>query len=374
MQVIPVQSADQHQAFLNVPFHIYKTDPNWIPPLYQDVEFIFDPEKNPAFQNNEAQRWILADQDGNYVGRIAAFTRSGIEEEGQPLGGIGFFECIEDQDAAFQLLGQATEWLREKGIGLADGPVNFGERDRFWGLLVEGFHPPSYLENYNPAYYQDFFEAYGFRELFRQNTYRVHREGIDLDRMSNVVGRISEYNDVAVKTLDFRQLDGFVQDFVTIYNKAWQHFDNFRPLTEEEVKTLFKEMKAVVVKEFVIFIYMEQQPAGVIVMLPDVNQILKHMNGKMGWWEKLKFLWYRKFSRLDKLKGVMMGIHPDHQNKGVDALLIYHVIQGLQHHPHFNWAELSWIGDFNPKMNNLMKKLTAETSKVHVTYRIKLED
>lgn len=373
MQVIPVKDTKNHKAFLNLPYQIYKQDPNWIPPLLKDVEFIFDPNQNPAFQKNNAQRWLLIDRNKNFIGRIAAFTRYGVWENGQPIGGIGFFECVDDQEAAFQLFDTALEWLKNEGIGLVDGPVNFGERDRFWGLLVEGFHPPSYLENYNHPYYQRLFEAYGFQEHFRQHTYQVYREGIDLERMGNIVERIAQNNPVQAKTLDFKQLDRFVKDFVAIYNQAWQQFDNFRPLSEGEVKALFNDMKSVVVPEFVIFIYMNEQPAGVVVMLPDVNQLFKSLNGKMGWWGKLKFLWYRKFRKMDKLKGVMMGIHPDYQNKGIDALLIYHIIHGLKYHPHFNWAELSWIGDFNPKMNNLMKKLKAEISKVHVTYRKTVE-
>ena len=370
MHLQPVQDKRSRQAFFEVPYHIYKDDPHWIPPLQQDLDFIFDEKRNPAFAENSLQRWILKAADGQVCGRIAAFTKGrSVKNQKYPAGGIGFFECINNHEAAFQLFDQAWEWLEARGAKAMDGPINFGERDRFWGLLVEGFRQPSYQENYNPPYYQGLFEAYGFQQYFQQETYEVTSGRVDPERMRKIAERATRHSSTTVKTFDYQHKDQFIADFVKVYNRAWEHFQDFKPLSKKEVEALFKQVKPVIEKDFLIFVYMEGYPAGFIFLLPDVNQIFQYFDGKLGIWEQLKFYWYMKKGVINKLKGVVMGIHPDFQNRGVDAVLIYNVINNVEHSGRYNRAELSWIGDFNPKMKAAMGKLNAHRSKVHLTYR-----
>ena len=370
MQLIAVSDKNTVKTFYQVPYVIYEGDPNWIPPLKKDLAFVFDEEGNPAFQDGECQRYVLKANDGSYIGRIAVFTKSkSIQNESYEVGGIGFFECINDQDAAFTLFDQAKQWLEERNVKAMDGPVNFGERDKFWGLLVEGFKKPSYQENYNPPYYQELFEAYGFQEYFRQETFEVYRGGIDLERMRKITERMASNDRVKVRTLELNKLDQYVEDFIGVYNRALENCHDFKPLTAEEVKELFKQVKSILERDFMIFLYINDHPAGILFMLPDVNQIFQYFNGKLGWWEKLKFLWYAKIRTMDKLKGVVIGIHPDFQNKGVDAMMVYNLMLNVEKNGNYNHAELSWIGDFNPKMKAMMQKLNAEKSKVHITYR-----
>lgn len=370
MHLQRVDSTQSRKAFYEVPYEIYKSDANWIPPLQQDLEFIFDERSNPAFREGELQRWVLMNDKQQPIGRIAAFTKSdAVKNEPYRVGGIGYFECINDKDAAFQLFQQAQEWLEAMGAQAMDGPINFGERDRFWGLLVEGFKPPSYQENYNPPYYQEFFEAFGFQKYFEQETFEVQKGGIQLERLGKIAERATRNENVNVKTLELDKLDQYVADFITVYNRAWENFQDFKPLTKEEVRALFKQVKPILEKDFLIFVYMNGYPAGVIFLLPDVNQIFQYFDGKMGLWEKLKFLWYRQRKVMNKLKGVVLGIHPDFQNRGVDALLIFNLIQQVEQNNQYNVAELSWIGDFNPKMKAMMDKLNAKRSKLHITYR-----
>ncbi len=370
MNLQRVDTTPSQDAFFQVPYRIYRDDPNWIPPLQRDLSFIFDEQRNPAFQDGALQRWVLLDDEGRPAGRIAAFTKSeSIRNEPYRVGGIGFFECIHDQNSAFQLFDAAKQWLEERGIEAMDGPINFGERDKFWGLLVDGFKQPSYQENYNPPYYQELFEAYGFRQYFGQETFEAQKGEVQLDRLRKIAERTSKHEEFAVRTLDLNRLDQYVADFVTIYNRAWENFKDFKPLSREEVKALFKQVKPILEKDFLIFIYLNGYPAGVVFMLPDVNQIFQYFNGKMGLWEQLKFLWYRQRKVMNKLKGVVLGIHPDFQNKGVDALLIYNLLLQVEQNGQYHYAELSWIGDFNPKMKATMQKLNAKRSKLHLTYR-----
>lgn len=158
--------ADRKQ-FLELPVAIYKNDPNWIRPLDKDIEEVFDPAKNKFFRKGECSRWILKDDAGKNIGRIAAFVNSQYKNE-QPTGGIGFFECINDQSAANFMFDHCRQWLQERGMEAMDGPINFGERDKWWGLQVEGFQPPLYGMNYNPEYYKSLFYNYGFNVYYEQ--------------------------------------------------------------------------------------------------------------------------------------------------------------------------------------------------------------
>src|SRR5665213_248366 len=170
MQLLQVLDNTSAKEFLNVPLIIYKDDPNFIQPLDNDINDVFDPEKNKAFRFGECSRWLLKDEDGNLIGRIAAFVDKKYKNKGdqQKTGGIGFFECINNQEAADMLFDVAKHWLMERGMGAMDGPINFGERDTWWGLVIEGFKPPIYRMNYNPPYYKTLFETYGFKVFFNQ--------------------------------------------------------------------------------------------------------------------------------------------------------------------------------------------------------------
>lgn len=169
MELIEVSTPAHKKAFLEVNVSLNRDNPNYIRPLDKDVNDVFDQSKNKTFRFGEVTRWLLK-QDDNYVGRIAAFTNKKYKNKGDdvPVGGIGFFDCINNQQAADMLFDVAKHWLMQKGMQAMDGPINFGERDRWWGLVTEGFQEPLYCMNYNPPYYQELFEVYGFRLFFHQ--------------------------------------------------------------------------------------------------------------------------------------------------------------------------------------------------------------
>ena len=173
MQLREVVSEQDKKEFNKLPMRLYKNTPNWIRPLDADVEGVFDKEKNRAFHHGECIRWILSNDKGEVIGRVAAFINQKTANKGneQPTGGMGFFECTENREAAFLLLDQCKSWLQQKGMEAMDGPINFGTRELWWGLLVEGYErPPNYRCTYNFPYYKDFFEAYGFQVYFYQLT------------------------------------------------------------------------------------------------------------------------------------------------------------------------------------------------------------
>lgn len=164
MRLIEVRDKQSVKEFVDIARIIYEDDENWVCPLDSDIESVFDPEQNSFFKHGMAIRWVLKDDSGKLIGRIAAFIDyKTIDENEQPTGGCGFFECIDDHIAANILFGAAKEWLEAEGMEAMDGPINFGETDKFWGLLVEGFTQPSYHISYNPKYYKNLFEKYGFK-------------------------------------------------------------------------------------------------------------------------------------------------------------------------------------------------------------------
>ena len=169
--IVETKTSGQVQAFIDLPRKLYKHDASWICTLDSDIRSVFDPRKNTFFHHGICNRWIALDENGEAVGRIAAFINyQKTEGYDDPTGGIGFFDCINNEEIARQLFEVAKEWLQANGMKAMDGPVNFGENDTFWGLLVEGFQSPSYGMNYNPPYYIDFFESFGFHKLYDQFT------------------------------------------------------------------------------------------------------------------------------------------------------------------------------------------------------------
>lgn len=370
MQLREVNDFATRRDFIRLPYAIYRNDTNWIAPIEKDVEAVFDPDQNPVFANGEAARWVLYDDTGKAIGRVAAFIdRKGLESMDFPVGGMGFFECIEDQEAAFMLFDACRGWLEGKGMKGMDGPVNFGERDKFWGLLIEADDTPSYQENYNPAYYQRFLEAYGFRLYFEQLTYRISKKRLTPERLERIAGYVERKADNRFEHLKLNELPRFARDFVYIYNSAWQKFENYKPVTEKEVLRIFRDIRPIVVPEYIWFAYVKGEPAGFLVILPDVNDIFKYFKGKLGLWQKIQFLWYRKFRPIRKLKALVFGIHSDHQGAGLDAVLLSRFFKEVRKQDIHQVAEVAWVGGFNPKMHSLMENMNGEVAKVHYTYR-----
>ena len=375
MELVKVQNAGQRKEFIRLAHDLYKNDPNWIAPLDNDIEGVFDPKKNTAFSNGEACRWILLDDTKKAIGRVAAFiNHKALATMEYPAGSMGFFDCINDQKAAFLLFDTAKQWLEERGMKAMEGPVNFGERDRFWGLLVKGFEPPSYMEAYNPPYYQQFFDEYGFKLYFRQDTYLLQKDSFSPDRVERISQRVEAKPEHTFEHINPRELRKYAGDFVYIYNAAWQKFENFKPVTVNEILAVFKSMAPVIDKEFIKFAYVNGEPAGFLVALPDVNQIFKHLHGKMDLLAKLKFLYYRYTTKINKLKGLVFGIHPKFHNVGLDAVLVYKTYLSMSKDWQYQSISINWVGGFNPKMQKFMNALSGQLEKVHYTYRYMIDE
>lgn len=373
MRMQEVVSPADKKEFLQFPLSIYKGMNAWIQPLNQDVESVFDPTKNKTFKHGECARWLLKNDQGTTIGRIAAFVnqKNALKGNDQPTGGIGFFECVEDRDAAFFMFDHCKRWLQQRGMEAMDGPINFGSRDRWWGLLVDGYQrEPNYQCNYNPPYYKDFFEAYGFQVYFKQFTYA--RKTIEplspkLAHKAELVGKDPDYQFRYLQKDEIPKLGEYIRE---VYNKAWANRAENPEITSPQAALIVKQMKPILDNKLLFFGFYKGTPVGFFLSLPEINQIFRYVNGNLNWWGKLKFVFYRWRKVNTKAFGILFGVVPDHQGKGVDGAMIEAArVLWQGDYKRYEDYEMNWIGDFNPKMINVVEQVGGFVSKTHITYR-----
>ncbi len=365
-----VKSEKDRKDFLKVPKLLYKNDPNWTCPLDGEINAIFDPEKNSFFNHGTAIRWILKDSDNKLIGRIAAFINDKKAYSfNQPTGGCGFFECINDKDAAFFLFDTAKAWLEKKGMKAMDGPVNFGENDNHWGLLVDGYMPQGIGMPYHHPYYKDFFYDYGFKVYFEQYSYHLDPKKPFPARFWKIAEWVAQKPGFSFKHFSFDDSEKFISDIINIYSEAWKFHENFTPLNPDEIRDMMNDMKMIVEEKFIWFAYHEDKPIAFLVMVPDVNQALRHINGKLNLINKLKLLYHLKNKTITRARITVMGVVPKFQRAGVESAIFWHLDKVMKTKPHYNELELSWVGDFNPKMKSIYEAVGGVHTKTHQTLR-----
>ena len=369
-RLISVDDKHTCNQFHNVMRLIYKDDKNFVCPPDKVIEGIFTPGKNVFFSHGEATRWILVDEKNKLVGRVAAFiNRKKAFTFQVPTGGMGFFECINDIKAADILFDACRNWLKERGMEAMDGPINFGENDNFWGLLVEGFTPQSFGMNYNPPYYKNFFEIYGFTLYFEQVTNLLDLTKPFPERFWKIADRVRQKPEYNFRHFSYDESEKFIADFIEVYNDAWQFHENFTPTDPEAIRTMLSEIKSILVPEFVWFAYHGEEPVAFELMLPDVNQMFRYFNGKINLWGKLKIALIGKKNIFTRSRIVIMGVKPLYQKSGIESALFWHMDKVMKNNPQYTEIELSWVGDFNPKMRALHDAVGGKFSKRHITYR-----
>jgi len=377
MTIIEVIGKHDKEEFINFPKKLYKGDPFWVCQLDKEIESVFNPLTNQAFGHGEAIRWILKDSNNITIGRVAAFidyTRSAANR--QPTGGMGFFEVTESKEAAFTLFDTARCWLAGRGMEAMDGPINFGENDNNWGLLVEGFMQQGFGMQYHKKYYRHFFEEYGFRKYFEQYSFHRLIRGEDNkivpfpDRMMKIADWLSKRPGYSFRHLEIRNKEKYIKDIVEVYNSAWSVFkQDFTPLNPKFLLESFNKAKPVIDEELIWFAYYHDKPIAFFILLPDLNQILKHLNGRMHLWNMIRFVYYRLIHKMTKLRTVVGGVHPSYQNSGVESAIFLHLHNVFRRKPWLTELEFSWVGDYNPRMIAINEALGAKQSRIHFTYR-----
>lgn len=364
------------REFLDLPKSIYKGNPSWVCPFDDSIESVFDPSRNKLFADGEAIRWVAYDSSGRAVGRIAAFyDREHAYSYEQPTGGCGFFEAIDDQQLADMMFDAARDWLAQRGMEAMDGPVNFGSRDAWWGLLVEGYEfQPLYENPYNPPYYKALFENYGFQNYFNQNTYiwKCYDDSIN-DVVYDRVKRLMSTPDYRFEPLGKGDLKTAAENIRLIYNKAWALFTGVKPMSEQQAQDMMKMLRPIVDRDLIYFAYFNDEPIAFFVMVPDLNRIIGKFRGKLNLINKLRLMWDLKVRRRsDRIFAIIFGVTPEFQGKGVESGMMKYMLENYVRtdRNHYRTIEFAWIGDFNPVMNRMVERyICARRHKVHTTYR-----
>lgn len=376
MKLVEVADNWSKNQFLQLPFTIYKDDPNWVCPLFNDIESVFDPKRNNFFSYGKCTRWILVDDQGQTIGRIAAFINNKkAYNEAVPTGGCGFYECIDDIIASQLLFNQAKHWLADQGMEAMNGPINFGENDMWWGLLVDGFTRPFYGMNYNPAYYQSHFLKYGFKVKYEQISNKVDvRVGLP-EKVIKIANWVIAKRGFTFKSFDYNELTKFSNDFKEIYNDAWKDFENFTEVTDLTIQETLQKIKPIMDPKLIWFAYSDKgEPVAFVLILPDANELFQNLDGKLDVVGKLKFLWNKMTVKHTRMRAVIMGTKEKFRNQGLESCLFMQLQKYTRPLVHYKELELSWVGDFNDKMLALHAALGGVFAKKHTTYVYKFND
>jgi GNAT superfamily N-acetyltransferase len=361
--------------WLQVPGVIYSGDPNYIPHIMQDIAGVFNPAKNKLFAQGDAARWILFDDNNRPAGRIAAFFSGKYSDaQKQKTGGIGFFECIDHEDAAELLLQTAVDWLKALEVVAIDGPINFGEKEAYWGLLIENFTDMgSFRMNYNPPYYKRFFENFGFQIYYEQLCYKRDLHMPAQEVFVRKSQQLLQDKAFRVGNARGRSLEQIALDFVTIYNAAWAVHEGFKPMKIEQARKAIQAMRPIMDRDIMVFVYDGEKPIGFYINLPEVNEFMQYVRGNMNALGMLRFLFYKMFGKRKVMVGIVFGVDKEYHGRGVEGAMIKYCEEHIVTLNRYHETILTWIGDFNPKMIHIAENLGASLYRKLATYRLYLD-
>ncbi len=371
MHIVPVETRKTELTFINFPRNLYRNDPSYVVPFDREIKKAFNRKVNPYFSHGDAGRWIAVNEKNQTVGRIAAFyDRVKDESDYVRSGGCGFFESIDDRQVAFLLFDTAKIWLQKHGYEAMTGPINFGENDTNWGCLVHGFVPQAIGMTYNLPYYGELMESYGFKLYYRQFSFHLDLDKPFPERFWKIAEWINNRKGYSYRHFDPAQTSRFVDDTVSIYNKAWKPFkEDFTPLDPASLYDELRKVRSIIDPELIWYAYYNNEPIAFYMFIPDANQIFRHLNGKLHLVNKLRFLNYKRRKTITRVRGTAAGVVPKFQNSGVESGIFYQMKKVVDRKPQYKQFEFSWVGDFNPKMISLYQATGAYHAKTHHTYR-----
>ncbi len=380
LRVTPVASEAERIALLEFPWKVYRGDPYWVPPLLSERKAFTDPKQSPFFEHARVQ-FFLARRGEEIVGTIAAFTNDLYNEfQRTNVGWFGFFEVLQDAEAAAGLLNAAQTWARQAGHTSLLGPAQFSTNDEV-GLLVDGFDDaPRILMTYNPRYYVDFIEASGFRKAMDLLAYTTNFEEIDArgglsPKLLRVVNKVKARGRFHIRPVHMWEFAKELERVKVIYNQSWERNWGFVPMTDAEIERTASQIKPLIDPDLVSAAEVDGQIVGFGLMLPDLNAPLRKAYprpGKPEWLTLLKLLWHWKVRREVKwIRAFALGVVPEYRGKGVDALLYLHTAeQALR--KGYRAVEMSWLLESNEMVLRSAELLGAHRYKTYRVYEKQL--
>jgi ribosomal protein S18 acetylase RimI-like enzyme len=358
MKIRQVNTKSDLKRFINLPYQLYKNDPIWVPPLLDEQYSQFDAKRNPTLNHCEYVLYLLEENE-KVIGRIAAFIdRLALETWKEPIGLFGYYECIEDTTASNLLLETAAAWLRKMGMTKMRGPWSFVSQE--WGLVVEGFTPsPVVMAPYNTPYYIDHLASFNLKKIKDLLVYYISvMDGYTIpDRIMTLTDDVVKRYGVHVRQLDMKKYDEDVQKVIDLSNRSLINNWGFTTVTQEEAEAVAHDLKPIIQPKGVIFAEdPEGNPIGFAITLPDVNRLLKGLNGHL-----FPFGWLKLLLGIPKLRNYRLfalGVIPEYHGKGIDSILYRALCESL-YAPEL-WLEINYVLEDNAPMNNAINKLNAK--------------
>jgi hypothetical protein len=365
LQIVPVAGAWRRREFIRFPYRLYKDNPAWVPPLLSEEEKFLSPRHNPFFKNNQVQLFLCR-RRGVTLGRIAAIlNRDHQRYYGDRCGFFGMFECLDHPAAAERLFQAAGDWLRRNGADRLRGPMSFS-LNGIAGLLTDGFSlPPAVMMSYNLPYYQELLERLQFKQVMRFFAYEVSNETIRFPGVSERLEKKLAAAGIRFRYMDFKQVERDMGIVIDLFNHAWSDNWGFVPATLAEALDDFKKMRPIAREDLVIFAEKEGRPVGFSLSLPDINQAIRPLRGRLFPFNWLRLL--RNLKRIDRIRVMLMGVLKDYRNLGID-LVFYRKTAENAVRSGITKAEMSWILESNEPMNRVLRHINARVTKKYAIY------
>jgi ribosomal protein S18 acetylase RimI-like enzyme len=368
MRIKTVEGKKDLKQFLELPYRLYRDDPVWVPPLRSEQAGQFDPPRNPMLARCDCALFLL-EEDRRVVGRVSAFTDPvALEHWRQPIGLFGSYECVADVAAGAILLDAAREWLRGRGMTSMRGPWSFASQE--WGLVVEGFRPsPVVMAPYNPPYYNDHLIAFGLAKAKDLLAYYVdQREGYAIPaRYLQLTDNVRKRYGVSIRHVDMKRLEDEVGVIVEVANASLADNWGYYPVSEAEGRAMARDLKQVIsARDVVIAEDRARRAVGFAMAIPDINTLLRGMNGKL-----LPFGWLKLLVGLRRIRQVRLwavGVVPEYQGKAVDALLYRALYEALS--PDVDRVEVNYVLEDNVRMNNALRALGVKPLRRYRVYEM----
>jgi GNAT superfamily N-acetyltransferase len=367
--VTTVKTPAQMRQFLDLPFRLYRSNPNWVPPLKKEVRAMLDQKHHPFWEHARGELF-LAEQDGRVIGRISAQVDDNYNRLwNERLGSFGFFECEDDQTAADVLFDAAAGWVRHQGMDVLRGPMSPSSNDE-WGWLLDAFdQPPVLMMPYNPPHYPKLAELWGLVKAKDLLAFIKHSSTPMPQRFIELAEKLRQNPRISVRPVNMKDLPREMAIIKELYNESWQKNWGFAPMTNKEMDLLATNLKNFAEPEMVLLAFYDGKPAGLSITLPDMNQVLRRLNGRLGPVELVKFLYYRR--RITGARALVFGFKQEYRRLGLPVLLFYQTEQFMRRRG-YQWCELSWNLEDNRLINDFDRELGAEVYKHYRVYEKQL--
>jgi hypothetical protein len=369
VEIVRVSTAADWRAFIDLPWRIYEADTRWVPPIKKAVRRLLDPEKHPFWKSAQGIR-MMARRGRRIVGRIVGIVDHKHNEfRNEKMGAWGFFECEDDPEAAAALFSAVEEWSRDKGMAFLRGPLNPSTNYEA-GLLIEGYeYPPTFMMTYNPPYYASLVESCGSRKekdlLALIMTADVGEE--KRDYLERVAERIRQKGKVRIRTAVMSDFPSEIDLIKGIYDEAWSRNWGFVPMSDDELMEMGKNLLQIVDPDFAFFVYYNDEPVGFCLIVPDINPLLRRLNGKTGLLGLAKMYLYR--NEIRGLRGLLFGFKRTHQKLGLPLVAFDHVNKLRSAKKQYRYLELGWNLEDNHDINQFEQDIGARVYKRYRVYR-----